>query len=68
MHKTLEQALDAKIAQHVARFVDLVRNGRSYSDAWAVVTQNSTFGPATRKVLESRCVEAANRQLKEVSL
>ena len=44
---TLQDAIEAKIAQHVARFVDLVRNGRSYSDAWVIVTRNSTFGPAS---------------------
>lgn len=64
----MQEALDAKIAQHVARFVDLVRNGRNYSDAWAIVTQNCAFGPATRAALESRCVEAANRKLKEVMI
>lgn len=66
--RTMQEALDAKIAQHVARFVDLVRNGRNYSDAWAIVTQNSMFGPVTRAALESRCVEAANRKLKEVMI
>lgn len=63
MSETLQQALDETIRRKVQQFVSIVKDGHSYTAAWFTVTDNSSFGPDSRRILESRCVEAANKAL-----
>lgn len=57
---SMQQAIEAKIAAKVSQFVSIVKSGKSYTEAWAVVMDNSTFGPALRKEVQDRCIAAAN--------